>query len=768
MVGLLPASDNCNGSTAALGVRRFDESVGESGFLWEIVVGGALALAAIVAVFVLRRAEKARIARGLEERERAREKGTHRARLQHPHVDLARCMGCGSCVRACPEEGVLELIHGQAMVVHGARCVGHGRCAAECPVGAIAIALGDLEERRDIPVLTEHLESTRVAGLFLAGEVTGYALIRTAVAQGTAVADEVARRVQGRRRAKEPEPGDLLDLVVVGAGPAGFACSLEAKKHGLSFATLDQSDLGGTVSKYPRRKLVMTQPVALPLHGMLAHDTYEKEELVDLWNGIAARHALPIRSGVEFTGLDRTSDGTFLVDTSTGRLAARNVCLALGRRGTPRKLDVPGEELAKVAYGLVDAQSYTHRRILVVGGGDSAVEAALGLAEQEGNEVALSYRKPQFTRLRSRNETRLAKTVREGRIVLLLESEVTRIEPESVHIRIRTGEVRALPNDEVFVMIGGTAPFPLLEAAGISFDPADRVAAAPAAGDRGLSKSLLVVAIVAVATMGWTLVFAPYYRLDAGARLLSKQHELLRPGGPVGLAAGVATAVLILANLAYLARRSRWFRRLPGSLRGWMNSHVATGICALFVVFVHAAMAPRPTVGGHALAALALLVVTGAIGRYFYSFVPRAANGRELLLDEVKAQLASLSGEWDRQSPAFAETVRVEIDRLTTEAAWRLSFFRRVAGLLSSQRRLRRTLVRLRSEASRTGVGSDQLVSLFELAERAQRASLMAAHYEDLRGILASWRYFHRWIALGMVLLAAIHVYSAWRYGGIG
>jgi thioredoxin reductase len=740
--------------------------------VWEFVGGCILAIAAIAAMLQRRRAELAKISHGLEERERARAKGTHRARLQHPHIDLARCMGCGTCVRACPEDGVLELIHGQAMVVHGARCVGHGKCAVECPVGAIAITLADLEERRDIPVLTESLESTRVRGLFLAGEVTGYALIRTAVAQGTAVADEVARRAREPGEHGPSGDSETLDLVVIGAGPAGFACSLEAKKHGLAFVTLDQSDLGGTVSKYPRRKLVMTQPVSLPLHGLLERSTYEKEELVELWNEVAVRHALPIRTGVEFKGLDRAPDGTFLVDTSIGRYHARSVCLALGRRGTPRKLEIQGEELPKVAYSLVDAQSYTHRRVLVVGGGDSAVEAALGLSEQEGNEVWLSYRKSEFTRLRSRNESRLAKAVGAGRIVLLLESEVTVIEPEFVHVRVKTGEVYALPNDDVFVMVGGTPPFPLLEAAGVSFDPADRAAVAPVAReDAGLSRALLVVVAVAIAAMAWTLCFYGYYHLDASARLLSPRHELLRSGGTIGIATGVATVLLIIGNLAYLVRRSHWFSRwspwVPGSLRGWMNSHVATGICALFLVLVHAAMAPRHTVGGHALVALAILVGTGAIGRYFYSFVPRAANGRELLLDEVKAQLASLSGEWDRQSPSFAAKVRDEIQRLTSEAAWQTSFVRRVAGLLTSHRRLHRTLDRLRVEAKRVGIGRDQLQSLFALAERAQRTSLMAAHYEDLRGILASWRYLHRWVALAMVLLAAVHVYNAWQFGGL-
>ena len=731
-----------------------------------------LALATAVLLLLQRRAEVARLSMDLDERERALERGSHRARLQHPHVDLSRCMGCGACVRACPEDGVLEMIHGQAMVVHGARCVGHGLCAPACPVGAISITLADLAERRDIPALTEQFESSNTPGLFLAGEVTGYALIRTAIAHGTAVADEVARRVRAAGDSSgvgsARQAGAPLDLLVVGAGPGGIACSLQAKSHGLSFTTIEQSDLGGTVSKYPRRKLVMTQPVVLPLHGKLGRTSYAKEELVELWHDVAKRHDLPIRTGVEFQALDRTPDGVFLVDTSQGRIEARHVCLALGRRGTPRKLGVPGEELPKVAYSLIDAQSYTGRRLLVVGGGDSAVEAALGLAEQEGNTVHLSYRKDAFTRLKARNESRLEKALAAGRIVPVLESEVTSIEEEVVHLRQR-GDAICLPNDEVFVMAGGIPPFPLLEKSGVSFDPKDRPAAAPLV-DRGtgLVIALSVALFLALGALAWTFSMRSYYGLEPAQRHDSPWHALLRPSGTVGLACGIGALALIATNLAYLARRSRWFGWIPGSLRGWMTAHVATGIGSLLLVLVHAGMSAKNTVGGHALAALAILLVTGAIGRYLYAFVPRAANGRELELDEVRGDLTALSAQWDRVAPELAELVGVEIRRLTGEARWRASLPRRLAALLTSQRRLRATLARLRAEARRAGAAEDQVETLAALAERAQRAALAASHYEDLRALLASWRYLHRWVALAMVLLAALHVRVALRFAGIG
>lgn len=733
---------------------------------------GTLILVLAIAILLLadRRAKIERTAAGLASRTRAKASGSHRARLQYPHIDLSRCLGCGTCIAACPEEGVLELVHGQAIVAHGARCVGHGRCAAECPVGAIAITLGDLTERRDIPALTAGFESTRVRGLFLAGEVTGYALIRTAIAHGTAVADEIASRIEAEVRSGVRRPrDDVYDLCIVGAGPAGLACSLQAKSRGLRFVTLEQSDLGGTVAQYPRHKLVMTQPVTLPLHGRLSQLTYAKEELMELWSDVSARHELPIRTGVVFTGMEVTPEGLLAVRTRDARYLARNVCLALGRRGTPRKLGVPGEELPKVAYSLLDAHSYSGRRILVVGGGDSAVEAALGLADQAGNQVSISYRKAAFSRLRARNEARLTQAVQQGQIELILESEVTGIEEQLVHLKVRDHEERLLANDDVFVLVGGIAPQEVLEASGVSFDPADRPQSVSLADQGpGLLRALLVTLGLALAALAWTALFSDYYRLEIHQRPAASGHGWLRPSGAVGLAFGVGATLLIACNLAYLARRSQRLTWIPGSLQTWMTSHVVTGISALLFVLVHSAMAPGHTVGGHALGALAILVVTGAIGRYFYAFVPRAANGSELLLEEVRTQLAAISSEWDRGNRGFGQRVRGEIDRLMAEGHWRGSFFRRLYALVSSQRRMTATLTRLRAEGRVEGIPRQEIESLLRLARRAQRTALMAAHYEDLRTLLASWRYFHRWVALAMVLLAALHIATALRYGSFG
>ncbi len=761
--------------TASLGWEwRGDREVKDMS--WVLLPALILFLTLVLLLLLRRRSELNEMSQRISDLAEAKDKGSHKARLQYPHIDLSRCFGCGTCVRACPEEGVLDLVHGQSVVIHGARCVGHGLCAKECPLGAIDITLGNLKNRSDIPALTEKLEVTDVSGLFLAGEVTGYALIRTAISHGTAVVDEVANRIrstQGSRNGRsKAQNGNVLDLCVVGSGPAGLAAALQAKAHNLRFLALDQEVLGGTVAKYPRRKLVMTQPVALPLYGKLKRTSYSKEELMELWGNLVSKYQLPIHTGQEFLGLEKTSDGNFLVKTSKGEHQSRFVCLALGRRGTPRKLGVPGEDLPKVTYNLIDAQSYQGRRLLVVGGGDSAIEAALGLSEQPGNHVTLSYRKAAFFRIKARNETRLAEARQKGTLECIFASEVEEITPTAVRIRVKSEAEkpveRVLDNDEMFIMAGGIPPFKLLEASGVSFDPADRPSPPPLVEKgTGLIKALLMALGLAYAALAWVLAFEDYYALSETKRPESPLHEMLRPVSVLGLSCGAVATLLILVNLGYLVRRSRWGQWIPGSMRGWMTSHVVTGILVLLLVLIHGAMAPHNTVGGHAYAALASLIVTGAIGRYFYSFVPRAANGKELALDELSSCLAAESADWDRYGRDFGEQTRQAIHTLVAAVKWESNFFQRLSALFTTQRQQREALRRLRGQGCRQGLSAGQIDRLLALARRAYRTALWSAHYEDLRALLASWRFLHRWVALLMVLLAAAHIIAALRYGRV-
>jgi len=415
-----------------------------------------------------------RISRAHDERVRAdireaEERGTRRPLAQHPQIDAQSCIGCGSCIAACPEEGVLGLVDGIARVVHGARCIGHGRCAVACPVAAIQVGLGELARSPNLPILSPRFETT-VPGMFVAGELGGFALIRVAVEQGTRAIEEIAREIGPRGGPRRM--GDAVDVLIAGAGPAGLAASLKAVELGLSHLTIDQDDVGGTVRKYPRRKLTLTGPLEMPLHGRVKQEEFLKEELIEFWEKLIRNHGLRVRTGVRLVGIEG-SPNAFVARTSAGPIAARRVVLALGRRGTPRRLDAPGEEQEKVLYQLLDAATYTGERILVVGGGDSAVEAATALGSQPGNVVTLSYRRSEFFRLKARNDERLRRFVKEGKVQTVLGSNVLRIDPGAVTLACggAGGETTlTLKNDFVFVFAGGEPPYPLLRGMGVKFN----------------------------------------------------------------------------------------------------------------------------------------------------------------------------------------------------------------------------------------------------------------------------------------------------------
>jgi len=747
--------------------------------LWIVLYLVVLSLGLSAWGLRLRRRQLAKLSDVLAARREAMSRRTHEARLQYPQIDLSLCIGCGGCVRACPEEGVLDLAHGQAVVIHGARCVGHGLCAQACPTGGIQVEIGNIDTRDDIPVLESTFEVFGVPGLYLAGEVTGYALVRTAITQGAAVARHVAARARQPQRARTKSSGGVAvaeracDLLIIGAGPAGIACALAAKEAGIEALVLEQDSLGGTVAKYPRRKLVMTQPVELPLYGRLKKSSYLKEELIELWHEIAATHELAVETGVRFEGLRRVAGGGFEVSTSNGDYRADHVCLCLGRRGTPRKLGVPGEELPKVVYELVDAAAYTNRNILIVGGGDSAIEAALALAEQSGNHVTLSYRKSGFTRLKAKNEQRIEKAVASRRVRVIFDSEVTEIGPDYVHL-LRSTDHRAgrLTNDDVFIFAGGVPPFGLLRDSGVSFDPSLRepITGGGEAGT-GLLQALGFGFGLSLLALGWFWFLSGYYELSTTDRPDHPWHQFLRPTSSIGLICGVVALALIVTNLSYLIRKSRLGKWIAGSLQNWLSVHMVTGVLALLLLFVHAGMTTRLTAGGIAFVSVIILVVSGAVGRYLYSWLPKAANGRELEVEGARSQLAALRGKWDqvvRPLHSPGNSLGQMLDQMLEENAWETSFSRRVESLLSARWRRRKMLRRLASVARREGLAQAQIDELVGVARQLHAASIAANNLEGVRGVLASWRFVHLWVAAVMVVFAIIHVYTAWRFSAIG
>ncbi len=381
----------------------------------------------------------------------------------HPVVDPLLCIGCGSCIKACPEQPehqVLGLINGKAVLIGPTDCIGHGACRVACPVDAIQLVFGTAKRGVDLPRVTPWFE-TNVSGIFVAGELGGMGLIRNAVEQGRQAVEQIHER--------RPRGGSELDLVIIGAGPAGFSASLAALERRMRFVTLEQESLGGCVFQYPRGKIVMTQPARLPIVGNIKLNTTTKEELLQLWQGIERQVNLKINYRERVEAIERLKDG-FLVRTAAGQYRATSVLLAIGRRGTPRKLGVAGEDLPKVTYRLIEPEQYAGQHVLVVGGGDSAMEAAVSIAEAcATGAVTLSYRGDAFSRAKPRNRERISAAQRDGRLEVILKSQVELIEPHQVALKT-DGVVRNLENDSVIVSAGGILPSDFLRSVGIEIE----------------------------------------------------------------------------------------------------------------------------------------------------------------------------------------------------------------------------------------------------------------------------------------------------------
>ena len=383
----------------------------------------------------------------------------------HPVINQ-RCIGCASCVKACPEQehhAILGIVRGRAELINPGDCIGHGACKTACPVEAITLVFGTERRGVDIPVLTPNFETT-VPGIFVAGELGGMGLIRNALEQGR----QAMEAIRSSRGKASSASGDMLDVLIVGAGPAGFAASLTAMAHGMRFATIEQESLGGCVFQYPRGKLVMTAPATVPLVGKINFRQTSKEALLEFWKEAERKTGVKINYRERVEDITRESGG-FVVKTSRAQYRTRTVLLAIGRRGTPRKLNVPGEELPKVVYRLIDPEQYAGQRVLVVGGGDSALEAAASVAESGSGGVVLSYRGEAFDRAKARNRDRVQAAARSGSLQVMLQSNVKKIDREQVAIE-RGGEMLHMENDAVIVSAGGVLPSDFLRRVGISVE----------------------------------------------------------------------------------------------------------------------------------------------------------------------------------------------------------------------------------------------------------------------------------------------------------
>jgi thioredoxin reductase (NADPH) len=424
----------------------------------DILIYSIAILLCIGVVFIYLR-KKSKESRIVDEKiKRAKEDGLHEPISLHPVVDVNSCIQTGACIAACPEHDILGIRNGKATIINASQCIGHGACFHACPTEAISLRIGTEKRGVELPHVSQNFE-TNVPGIFIAGELGGMGLIKNAVEQGRQAVENIVKTFNKNHQAS-------YDLIIIGAGPAGISGSLTAKKNGLKFLLLEQDTLGGTVFTFPRKKIVMTSPMDLPLFGKIKLFETSKAELLDLWQTVLKKNEISVSENSKVESII-SDEGSFKVTTINGdSYTSARILLSIGRRGTPRKLNVPGELSEKVAYRLMEPEDITGKHIIVVGGGDSAVESALLLADH--NHVILSYRNEVFNRIKPLNSIALNKAVAGGKLEVRLKSNLISISDDKIILSVAEGGNNLeLQNDLVYIFAGGELPTQFLEKAGI-------------------------------------------------------------------------------------------------------------------------------------------------------------------------------------------------------------------------------------------------------------------------------------------------------------
>ena len=723
----------------------------------------AAVLAVPVVILVLQAWQRSRRAQRTIE-EIARKGGEKIPLTLHPYIDPDICIGSLACLKSCPEGDILGIVDGAARLIHGDHCIGHGRCAAECPVGAIRLVFGTAERGIDLPMVDQFFESSR-AGVHVVGELGGMGLIKNAITQGIQV---------GNRLAQVTARGDdVVDVAIVGAGPAGLATALTLKAAGRTFRVLEQGSLGGTIAQYPRQKVVMTEAVQLPIFGKFGRKLISKEELLEMWIRALQKAKIGVNEGVKVEGIEG-QDGAFTVLTTKGKLRAKKVVLATGRRGSPRKLGVPGEELAKVTYNLIDAEQYEGCNVLVVGGGDSALEAAIQLANSTDAQVTISYRSESFGRARDANKKKIADLIEKKRVQALMSSVVDKITEDEVVLTAAEAPV-VLANDYVIASIGGELPLEFLSKAGISLKKhfgeelggaqakAKRGAALRAVERRKSHRMRWLYVALGAAILAWLGITGwDYYILPHAQRLRSPLHASLKPSGPWGHGIGIIATLVMLSNFFYPARKRIRVLSGVGRISDWLDFHTFVGFMSPLVIAFHAAFQSNNLLATGTAGALGVVVFTGIVGRYIYGLVPSAAG--------KVVEVADLLGKWERLRDRMRPLIDASDDpellhSLFEKAATPIRKGGSLLWLLAKTPFIR---LRDRFRMLRARMHFEDHADFLEF-ERGYRGletmRVQVAFYDGLKRLMRGWRLFHTALAVFLVFTITAHILVSLYFG---
>ena len=725
-----------------------------------IVIAAAIAVPVLLLVVQARRRSRQH-ARTLREIEK---KGGERIPLTlHPVINPDICIGSLACLKSCPEGDILGVVNGAARLIHGDHCIGHGRCAAECPVGAITLVFGTKERGIDLPMVDQFFESSR-PGVHVVGELGGMGLIKNAITQGVQVGKRLA--------AVTPRGEGMVDVAIVGAGPAGLATALTLKAEGRTFRVLEQGKLGGTIANYPRQKVVMTEAVQLPIFGKFGRKLISKEELLDMWIRALHKAQIGVDEGVKVEGIEG-ADGAFVVVTSKGKLRARKVVLATGMRGTPRKLGVPGEQLPKVTYNLIDPQQYEGCSVLVVGGGDAALEAAIQLAESTDSQVSISYRNDSFGRARDANKKKIADLIASKRVQALMSSVVEKITEDEVVLTVGDSPM-VLENDYVIASIGGELPLEFLNKAGVTLKKhfgeelggaeakAKRGSAARAVERRKSHRMRWLYIALGAAILGWlTIEGWDYYWLPHALRLRSPLHASLKSSGPWGHGIGIIATLVMMSNFIYPARKRLRSLSGVGRISDWLDFHTFVGFMSPLVIAFHAAFQSNNLLASCTAAALGVVVFTGIVGRYIYGLVPSAAG--------KVVQVADLLGKWERLRDRMRPLVDASDDPELLHSMFDQAATPAKGGsviALLARTPFVRVRDRVRMFRARFHFEDKADFAEFERGYRGlEQMRVQVAFYDGLKRLMRGWRLFHTALAVFLVVTISAHILVSVYFG---